>query len=166
LRKKHAKKYRLRTQLFDFIEKLCAKMLAMIRCIETEKDMTGSGLFRAQRLLSILVASFLMPATVLADSYAFAPAPTTSLNRLYRVDRISGEVIACQFAIDDKAPNGLTLCYPASDGAKAGTAGDYALIASNHQQEAGIFRVNRRTGDVSICYVRNDQEVVCTAPVR
>ena len=101
---------------------------------------------------------------VLAQNYVFAPAPQQDLNRVYRVDVSTGEVSACQFAVKDDSPIGLTLCYPAGQGAKAGEAGDYSLVASSHKQEAGIFRVNRRTGSVSVCYVREDQEVVCTPP--
>jgi hypothetical protein len=99
-----------------------------------------------------------------AQNFAFVPAPQQDLNRLYRVDQANGEVIACQFAVKDDAPLGLTLCYPAGEGAKAGEPGDYGLVASSHRQEGGIFRVNRRNGAISVCYVREDQEVVCTPP--
>lgn len=111
-----------------------------------------------------LMAVLLMCGLVQAQSFAFAPAPQQDLNRIYRVDVSTGETTACQFAVKDDSPIGLTLCYPAGQGAKAGEAGDYALVASSHKQEAGIFRVNRRTGAVSVCYVREDQEVVCTPP--
>jgi hypothetical protein len=110
--------------------------------------------------------AFYLASPVHAENYAFAPAPQQDLNRMYRVDRANGEVVACQFAVKDDSPIGLTLCYPAGEGAKAGEAGDYALIASSHRQEGGIFRVNRRSGAVSVCYVREDQEVVCTPQAR
>jgi len=101
-----------------------------------------------------------------AENFQFAPAPQQDLNRIYRIDRLSGEVIACQFAVKDDSPIGLTLCYPAGEGARGGEAGDYGLIASSHRQESGIFRFNRRNGAISICYVREDQEVVCTPPAK
>jgi hypothetical protein len=101
-----------------------------------------------------------------AETFMFVPAPHQELNRIFRVDRATGEVGACNYAIKDENSIGLTICYPAGEGAKAGEAGDYALVASNHRAEAGIYRVNRRTGDVSVCFVRGDQEVVCTAPAR
>jgi hypothetical protein len=116
---------------------------------------------------SFLAAGILvtgLAASASAENYAFAPAPQQDLNRIYRIDRANGEVIACQFAVKDDAPLGLTLCYPAGEGAKPGEAGDYALMPSSHRGEAGIFRVNRRNGAVSVCYVREDQEVVCTPP--
>ena len=116
--------------------------------------------FSALPLAVLLAAS----GAALAQNYMFAPAPQQDLNRVYRVDVSTGEVSACQFAVKDDSPIGLTLCYPAGQGAKAGEAGDYSLVASSHKQEAGIFRVNRRTGSVSVCYVREDQEVVCTPP--
>lgn len=104
---------------------------------------------------------------VVAGNYAFAPAPHSSLNRLFRVDRLTGEVGACQFAVrDDNDKIGVTLCQPPGEGAKAGAPGDYSLVPSNHREESGIFRVNGRTGEVSICYVRGELEVVCTAPAK
>ena len=120
------------------------------------------GLRMAAASLLCLVASGLAH----AENFAFAPAPQQDLNRIYRIDRQTGEVIACQFAVKDDSPIGLTLCYPAGEGARAGEAGDYGLIASSHRQESGIFRFNRRNGAVSICYVRDDQEVVCTPPAK
>lgn len=119
-----------------------------------------AGKFAGVALLGMLFS----PA--LAQNYAFAPAPQQDLNRIYRVDTSNGEVTACQFAVKDDSPIGLTLCYPASEGARAGEAGDYALVPSSHRGEAGIFRVNRRSGTVSVCYVRDDQDVVCTAPTK
>lgn len=116
--------------------------------------------------LAALLMAALAPGLALAQAYAFAPAPQQDLNRIYRIDRSSGEVIACQFAIKDDHSIGLTLCYPPGEGAKPGEAGDYALVASSHRQEAGIFRVNSRNGAVSVCYVRGDQDVVCTPSVR
>ena len=121
---------------------------------------------RAMHLAVCLTLSACFGSFASAENYIFAPAPQQDLNRVYRVDRLTGEVTACQFAIKDGDTVGVTLCYPAADGAKAGDAGDYALVPSSHRQEAGIFRVNRRSGEVSICYVRGDQEVVCTPPAR
>lgn len=112
------------------------------------------------------VLLMVLSAPVMAEGFAFAPAPQQDLNRVYRVDRSTGETTACQFAVKDDSPIGLTLCYPAGEGAKAGEAGDYGLVPSSHRQEAGIFRVNRRSGAVSVCYVREDLEVVCTPPTK
>lgn len=115
----------------------------------------------------MVIGSWLaLAAAASAENYQFAPAPQQDLNRIYRIDRSTGEVTACQFAVKDDSPIGVTLCYPAGEGAKPGEAGDYGLIASSHRQESGIFRFNRRTGAVSICYVREDQEVVCTPPAK
>lgn len=114
----------------------------------------------------LLAVVSLAAVPAMAENYHFAPAPQQDLNRMYRVDRVNGEVTACQFAIQDNASIGVTLCYPAGEGAKPGAAGDYMLVASSHRQEAGIFRTNRRTGEMSICYVRGEQEVVCTPPAK
>lgn len=113
-----------------------------------------------------LACPFAAPTLAQGGSYNFVPAPQQDLNRIYRIDTANGEVVACQFAVKEDAPIGLTLCYPAGEGAKAGEAGDYGLVASSHRQEAGIFRVNRRTGAISVCYVRDDTDVVCTPPAK
>ena len=100
-----------------------------------------------------------------AQQFEFVPTPHQGLNRIYRIDRITGEVGACQYGLKEDSV-GVTICYPAGEGAKASAPGDYGLQASNHTSEAGIFKVNRRTGEMSICYVLNDEEVVCTPPAK
>jgi hypothetical protein len=103
----------------------------------------------------------------LAGDFEFLAAPQKDLNRVYRLDRLTGEIGACQFALNpgknDIAPGsyGITLCYPPGDGAGKQEPSDYGLVASRHEQEGGVFRVDRRTGMMSICYVYSDA-VVCT----
>src|SRR5215211_6629309 len=96
----------------------------------------------------------------LAASYDFVPAPQTDLNRIYRIDRVTGEVTSCQYGLQEGTVGG-TLCYGAGDGAGAQAAGEYGLVASRHEREGGVFRVNYRTGEMSVCYVF-DERVVCT----
>jgi hypothetical protein len=106
-------------------------------------------------------AAVLAAGPALAQQFQFVAAPATGLNRVYRVDRLNGEVAACQYA-EKEGTIGATLCYPAGDGAKSQAPGEYALVASHHQAEAGVFRVNLRTGEMSVCFVLNDKQVVCT----
>ena len=47
------------------------------------------------------------------------------------------------------------------EGAGTQTPGEYGLVASRHEREGGVFPVNYRTGEMSICYVF-DEKVVCT----
>jgi hypothetical protein len=96
--------------------------------------------------------------------YRFAAAPQTDLNRVYRVDTFTGEVGACQYAVQD-GNIGVTLCFPAGEGAGPQDPGEYDLIASNHTREGGVFRVERRTGRMSVCYIR-EERVVCTTTSR
>src|SRR5258708_2522998 len=125
---------------------------------------------RPLRLLAALVpmlATGAWIASAQAGSYQFLAAPPKELNRVYRLDTLSGEVGACQFALNpgknDIAPGafGITLCYPPGDGAGKQEPGEYGLVASRHEQEGGVFRVEFRTGKMSICYVYNEA-VVCT----
>jgi hypothetical protein len=95
-----------------------------------------------------------------AANYEFLAAPQTDLNRIYRVDTATGEMIACQYGLKEGTV-GVTLCYAAGEGAGPQPQGDYALISSRHEKEAGVFRVEKRTGAMSICYVLREN-VVCT----
>ena len=109
-----------------------------------------------------LVCWVMMASPVWASPFDFSPAPQNDLNRIYRVDRVTGEVGACQYGQKDGS-YGVTVCYPAGDGAGPMEPSEYGLIASHHEHEAGVFRVDYRTGAMSICYVFEDH-VVCTAP--
>lgn len=101
---------------------------------------------------------------VLADNFEFLAAPEIELNIVYRVNKATGEVGACQYG-DKEGTIGVTLCYPPGQGASALTPSIYGLVASRHEREAGVFRVDLRSGAMSICYVLK-QEVVCTPPAR
>jgi hypothetical protein len=102
----------------------------------------------------------LVAGAAVAAPYDFVAAPQTDLNRIYRIDRITGEVSSCQYGLQE-ASVGVTLCFGAGEGATAQTPGEYGLVASRHEREGGVFRVNYRTGEMSICYVF-DERVVCT----
>jgi hypothetical protein len=87
-------------------------------------------------------------------------APETDLNRVYRLDKATGEVGACPDGLKEGGV-GVTLCYAPGEGAGPQASSEYALVASRHEREGGVFRVDLRTGMMSICYVLNDV-VVCT----
>jgi len=97
-----------------------------------------------------------------AANFEFLAAPEIDLNRVYRLDKATGEIGACQYGLKENSV-GVTLCYPPGEGAVAQASSEYGLIASRHEREGGVFRVDLRTGTMSICYVLNDQ-VVCTPP--
>jgi hypothetical protein len=96
----------------------------------------------------------------LAAPYDFVPAPQNDLNRIYRIDRATGEVISCQYGLQEGTV-GVTLCFAPGEGAGPQTPAEYGLVPSRHEREGGVFRVNYRTGGMSVCYVF-DERVVCT----
>ena len=106
------------------------------------------------------VALGLLAGPALAAPYDFVPAPQADLNRMYRIDRATGEVISCQYYLQE-GTIGVTLCFGPGEGAGPQTPGEYGLVPSRHTKEAGVFRVNQRTGEMSVCYVLEDK-VVCT----
>lgn len=99
-----------------------------------------------------------------AQTYQFLAAPETDLNRVYRLDRVTGEMGACQYGLKENTI-GVTLCYRSGEGAGPQPSSEYGLVASRHEREAGVFRVDLRTGTMSICYVLNEA-VVCTPQAR
>ncbi len=118
---------------------------------------------RAVSVPAVLVLAALASRPVLASPYDFVPAPQTDLNRIYRIDRATGEVISCQYGLQEGTA-GVTLCFGAGEGAGPQTPGEYGLVASRHEREGGVFRVNYRSGGMSVCYVFDDR-VVCTPQV-
>lgn len=120
------------------------------------------------------------PACAAQPQYEFLAAPQINLSLVYRLDKLTGDVIACQFAHNpgrtEVGPGafGVTSCYRGGDGATKQEPSDYGLIATRHEQEGGVFRVDYRTGGLSICYLYfqrekqgdheaiADQYVVCT----
>lgn len=116
------------------------------------------------RACAVAAALGLGAAAALAAPYEFLAAPQTNLNRIYRLDKATGEVGACQYGLKE-GTIGVTICYPPGEGATAQTPSEYSLVSSRHDQEAGVFRVDLRNGAVAICYVYNEA-VVCTPPGR
>ena len=48
--------------------------------------------------------------------------------------------------------------YRGGDGATKQEPGEYGLVASRHEQEGGVFRVDYRTGGLSVCYLYVQRE--------
>ena len=105
-----------------------------------------------KRLSSSAALLMLLAGPAAAAPYDFVPAPQTDLNRIYRIDRITGEVSSCQYGLQEGTV-GVTLCFGPGEGGGPQTPGEYGLVASRHEREGGVFRVNYRTGEMSICYV-------------
>jgi hypothetical protein len=92
--------------------------------------------------------------------YLFSTPRAKEQNRVYWLDRYTGTIGACEYQ-PKGTPLGSMNCLPPGDNAKGLPSGDYDLMPSNWDSEWGIFRVNRTTGEVSLCFVR-DERVVCT----
>lgn len=109
-----------------------------------------------------------------APGFDFAAPPSAQANRVYGVNRQTGEMNVCQFERPNTAGVGVTFCFAQGEGAGPQKAGNYALVATRYEGETGIFRVNRDTGEMSICYVREtaraaggtDSSLVCTPAAR
>src|SRR3954470_8535148 len=119
--------------------------------------MAGRGNFGI-RVATGLACVLAATAGASAAPYDFVPAPQTDLNRVYRIDRITGEGSSCQYGLQEGTV-GVTLCFGGGEGAGAQPPGEYGLVASRHEREGGVFRVNYRTGEMSVCYVFDEKVV-------
>ena len=120
----------------------------------------GLLIVMAKRLWPGAVIAGLLSGSAWAAPYDFMAPPQIDLNRLYRLNKATGEITACQY-FQKEGTLGVTLCFPAGEGAGKQEPGDYSLIASRHEREGGIFRVDAKSGAVSICFVYQEK-VVCT----
>ncbi|MCB4767956.1 hypothetical protein LGR54_05005 [Ancylobacter sp. Lp-2] len=104
--------------------------------------------------------------------YVFGSPPSVQANRLYSVNTHTGEVSACQFERPEGSVVGVTRCFPRDASAGPGEPGTYDMVSTRYSGETGVFRVNVKTGAMSVCYVRDmpkegggvEASVVCTAP--
>jgi hypothetical protein len=133
----------------------------MIRVIREDDGMRAGVRTVCGGALLVLMAG----GVARAASYEFLAAPETDLNRVYRVDKATGEMSACQYGLSSEGSIGTTLCYPPGEGGGPQAQSEYSLVASRHEREGGVFRVDLRTGTMSICYVLNEA-VVCTPPAK
>ena len=122
------------------------------------------SLRKSALLVPILALGLIGAGSALASNFEFLAAPEIELNRDYRLEKLTGEIGACQYG-DKEGTIGVTLCYPPGEGARAQAPSAYALVASRLEREGGVFRVVVRTGLMSICYVLK-AEVVCTPPTK
>lgn len=91
--------------------------------------------------------------------FEFLAPPSTSSNRVYRVDTQTGAMGACWF-------NGTnTECMSGSGLAGPQERGRYTLVRSESASEKGVFRVDLNTGSVSNCWIKQGV-LTCTFPVR
>lgn len=107
-------------------------------------------------------------------AFAFASPPSAQANRVYSVNRQTGEVSACQFERPDASTAGITRCFARGEGAGPQSNGIYKLVSTGFAGETGVFRVNASTGEMSICYVRDmpktgggtEAKILCTPPAK
>lgn len=134
------------------------------------RNRSASGSIALLRGMVILTGMIITLGVAEAGTFQFLAPPQTDLNRIYKINRITGEVGACQFGLDEATPKGkpnfgVTLCYAEGPGAGAQAPSDYRLVRSHDAADGGVFRVDLNTGAISVCYVIDDK-VVCTAAVK
>jgi len=107
-------------------------------------------------------------------NYDFIAPPSAEANRVYGVNRKTGELSACQFERPAGSAVGITRCFAKGEGAGPQKGGRYSVVATHFAGETGVFRVNAETGEMSICYVRDlpnaqgrvEPTILCTPQAR
>lgn len=107
-------------------------------------------------------------------AFGFRSPPSAQANRVYSVNSATGEMSACQFERPEGSLIGVTKCFAKDASAGPQTPGAYELVSTLYSGETGVFRVNRNTGEMSVCYVRDmpktgggtEASVVCTPPAK
>lgn len=102
--------------------------------------------------------------------FKFLAPSDTEEDTLWRVDTLSGEVGMCTFEKSRRSASGVMSCLKPGSGASIQKQpGPYKLVPSNREDAKGVFRVNQRTGTMSLCYDVDDRKghrIVCTEPNR
>jgi hypothetical protein len=145
-------------------------------------ELIRSSRGKMMRSLKILLSGLALAASsapaVANSQYEFLAAPQINLSLVYRLDKLTGDALNPNKTEVEPGAYGVTLCYRGGDGATKQEPGEYGLIATRHEQEGGVFRVDYRNGSLSICYlyfqrekqadreIVVDQYVVCTPPYK
>lgn len=115
----------------------------------------SGGAARAMLMsLPLCLAAGAAVAQTRPPAYEFSPPPSESANRVYGVNRTTGEVSACQYERPEGNLLGITRCFRQGEGAGVQKPGTYLLVPTRFAGETGIFRVNQDSGEMSICFVR------------
>ncbi|MGE0612724.1 MAG: hypothetical protein AB7O70_10300 [Hyphomicrobiales bacterium] len=114
----------------------------------------------------IFLAAAPLPALADDDKYEFKSPPSIKGNAMWRVEVATGAMGYCYFDKPEGDPIGRLSCPAPGEGAgPQAEPGPYELEASHYDTELSIFRVNGRTGTMSLCYGTNNS-IVCTPAVR
>ncbi len=138
----------------------------------------GSGLMRCM-VGSAAVAGVLFPVLAAAQdasqgAYMFSAPPSAQANRVYSVNRKTGEMNACQFERPDSSQVGVTRCFTRGEGAGAVSAGNYQLVPDAIWRRDRYFpgQYRHRRDEHLLCARTcrrpaaggNEAKILCTPP--
>ncbi|MEM9050073.1 MAG: hypothetical protein AAGC92_15290 [Pseudomonadota bacterium] len=113
-------------------------------------------------LIALALAAFAGPAgaqETVSPAWQILAPPSAEWNIVYRLNRSSGEITGCAYI--ERAAGNVTTCYPAMDHARGGDPGPYTLAASNNSTVISVYRLNERTGEISLCWVAGWKNTLC-----
>eukprot|EP01037_Dinobryon_pediforme_P027129 gene27129-29911_t len=83
---------------------------------QSDSSRSFSMVSRSKVVPAALLVLSLSASAASAANYDFLAAPEVDLNRVYRLDKATGEIGACQYGLKEGSI-GVTLCYQPGEGA-------------------------------------------------
>ena len=84
--------------------------------------------------------------------YEFEIPNSPEINAIYRLNTATGEVNMCYWAKVEGKPIGKTICDSAGENAGPQKPGVYGLMRSPYKTETGVYRVDKISGKVWLCF--------------
>ena len=83
-------------------------------------------------------------------------------NSIYRLNSATGEINVCYWAKVEGKPIGKIQCDPAGENAGPQRPGVYGVLKSPYKTETGVYRFDKLTGKVWLCF-SDSGKTVCAA---
>lgn len=123
--------------------------------------MTGKGLHAVLMTLAAMLA--LAGGAQAAEAlYEFETPSSPETNSIYRLNIATGEVNHCYWAKVEGKTIGKTQCDPAGENAGPQKPGVYGLKRSPYKTETGVYRLDKISGKVWLCFP-DSGKTVCAA---
>jgi hypothetical protein len=94
--------------------------------------------------------------------YEFETPTSPETNSIYRLNTATGEINWCYWTKVEGKTIGKTQCDPAGENAGPQKPGVYGLMKSPYKTETAIYRVDKISGKVWLCFPESGK-TVCAA---
>jgi hypothetical protein len=116
-------------------------------------------------LAAFALAAFILPAanaTAGEGLFEFEIPNSPEANSIYRLNSATGEINVCYWAKVEGKTVGKIQCDPAGENAGPQRPGVYGVKRSPYKTETGVYRFDKLSGKVWLCFSENSK-TVCAA---